>query len=89
MLAAALDGIERRLTLAPPATGDAEGRPPTDVHTASSLSEALDLLEADAVLVDALGRDLTAVFLRLKRGEIARWEEAVTDWEVETYGRVY
>ncbi len=89
ILAAALDGIERELPLCPPAMGNAEAEPHTDTHVASSLSEALDLLEGDEVLVDALGADLTKVFVTLKRQEIDRWEAAVTDWEVNTYGRVY
>ena len=56
---------------------------------AASLGEALVSLEADQVLVDALGEDLTNVFTTIKRAEIARWEQTVTDWEVTTYGRVY
>ncbi len=89
MLAAALDGIERELPLADPVFGDAEAHPQTDVHTASSLGEALDLLEQDTVLTDALGPDLATVFVMLKRDEIHRWRQSVTDWEVSTYGRVY
>ena len=89
ILAAALDGIERELPLVDPAEGNAESEPRTEVHVASCLSEALDLLEGDQVLVDALGEDLTKVFVALKRQEVDRWESAVTDWEVNTYGRVY
>lgn len=89
ILAAALDGIERELPLPPPAVGNAEAEPHTLSHVASSLGEALDLLEGDEVLVEALGADLTQVFVTLKRREIDCWEAAVTDWEVTTYGRVY
>ena len=89
ILAAALDGIERELPLAPAVEGNAESEPHTENHVASSLSEALDLLEGDEVLVDALGDDLTKAFVTLKRNEVERWEAAVTDWEVTTYGRVY
>ena len=89
MLAAALDGIERELPLADPVFGDAEAHPGTDVHTASSLGQALDLLEQDSVLTQALGPDLTTVFVKLKRDEVDRWEQSLTDWEVNTYGRVY
>ncbi|MDO5741119.1 MAG: glutamine synthetase family protein [Ornithinimicrobium sp.] len=89
MLAAALDGIERELPLADPVFGDAEAHPGTDVHTASSLGQALDLLEQDSVLTEALGPDLTTVFVKLKRDEVDRWEQSLTDWEVNTYGRVY
>lgn len=89
MLACALDGIQRQLPLPPPAEGNAEENPRTEIHTARSLSEALDLLKQDAVLTEAIGADLTEVFVSLKRAEIANWEQAVTDWEVDSYGRIY
>ena len=89
MLAAAKDGIDRKLDPGPPAEGNAEESSPTEKHTAHYLAEALTLLEGDKVLTDALGDDLTEVFCTLKRREVTRWEEAVTDWEVQTYGRVY
>jgi glutamine synthetase len=89
MLAAALDGIERELAPPAPATGDAESDPGTAVHTPHSLVDALDLLEKDSVLTEALGPDLTTTFLGLKRREIEAWDRTVTDWETSTYGRVY
>jgi glutamine synthetase len=53
------------------------------------LLTALDELEADEVLTAALGPDMTAAFLGLKRKELQVWHGAVTDWETATYGRVY
>ena len=41
------------------------------MHTADSLGEALDLLEADETLVDAVGRPLIENYLAVKRDEIA------------------
>lgn len=89
LLAAALDGIERQLAPPDPASGDAEGSPGTEVHTPHSLAEALDLLEKDSVLADAVGPDLMTTFLGLKRREIGAWDRTVTDWEKATYGRVF
>ncbi len=72
---AGLDGIERGLR-APPATdapyagGDAALRLPT------SLGEALEALEADAVLCEAFGRRFVDYYARLKRSELARYEQA-------------
>jgi glutamine synthetase len=89
LLAAALDGIERKLEPSAPSAGNAEENAGDVACVAGNLGEALAALESDKVLVDALGEDLTNVFTTIKRAEIARWEQAVTDWEVTTYGRVY
>ncbi|RLM59766.1 glutamine synthetase [Halobellus sp. Atlit-31R] len=50
-----------------------------------TLWSALDYLEADDVLRDALGDDLVTEFVRLKRDEFDRSREAVSDWERDTY----
>jgi glutamine synthetase len=89
LLAAALDGIERKLDPPAPSAGNAEENPGEVPAVAADLAAALTALESDKILVDALGEDLTNVFTTIKRAEIARWEQAVTDWEVTTYGRVY
>jgi glutamine synthetase len=89
LLAAAYDGITRELEPPAPSAGNAEDNPGEVPVVAADLGQALDALAADAVLVDALGEDLTNVFVTIKRAEIARWEQAVTDWEVKNYGRVY
>jgi len=70
---AGLDGIERQLT-APPATdapyGAAAQRLP------ASLGEALEALQSDTVLRDAFGGAVVDWFVRIKRSELKRWEEA-------------
>ena len=52
----------------------------------ASLNEALDCLEADSVICDAIGRDIMNNFVSLKRKE---WHEytnqIVTDWEWDMY----
>jgi glutamine synthetase len=78
LLAAGLDGIER--TLEPPPAAD-----PAAPALPGSLGAALDALEADAALVAALGRDLVATFVRLKRFEIERFNAWVSDWELDEY----
>lgn len=90
ILAAGLDGIERKLEPPAPVVGnfyegpeDAMGAPlPT------SLGDALDLLEADTTLVELVGPELIETFLRNKRHELARWEahqNRLTAWEIEEY----
>ncbi|HEY8476284.1 MAG TPA: type III glutamate--ammonia ligase [Chloroflexota bacterium] len=50
-----------------------------------TLSEALDELEKDDLLLDALGREYAAMYLRAKRAEWERYHNAVSQWEIDTY----
>ena len=89
LLAAMLDGVERSLPLPEPQAGDGDAAPNTDRHTPHSLAEALDAFERDTILVDAVGADLSACLIKMKRDEWSRWNNAVTDWEHHNYGRVF
>ncbi len=89
LLAAGLSGVERELPLPEPQVGDADAEPNTDRHTPHSLAEALDALEADAVLRSYFHPDLIDVYVNLKRKEYDRWNTTVTDWEQVEYARVY
>jgi glutamine synthetase len=59
----------------------------------TTLTAALDALDADVVLREALGAHVVDVFSILKRDEVARYEQAVEDpgtrdvtrWELEEY----
>jgi glutamine synthetase len=82
-LAAGLDGIRRETDPGEPTLANAyeeeyEGLPRT-------LWAALDELEADEVLIDALGEPLVKEFLKLKRDEFDRYMDSVTEWEREEY----
>jgi glutamine synthetase len=70
---AGLDGIERGLK-APPATdapySGSEARLP------SSLGEALEAMESDPLLQSAFGETFIAYYARIKRAELARYEDA-------------
>jgi glutamine synthetase len=57
----------------------------SDVHAPAELAAALDALEADQALVDAIGAGLIANFVAIKRVEWQRFTEAVTDWELTNY----
>ena len=90
LLAAGLDGIERKLTPPAPVVGNFyEG--PEDAFGAplpTTLGDALDALEADARLVELVGPELVETFLRNKRYELGRWEahqNRLTAWEIEEY----
>jgi glutamine synthetase len=86
ILLAGLDGIDRELHAPEPVVGDAYRA--DDAHAGTKLptdlGAALDALEADAVLVDALGPDLVGTFLAMKRFEAERFDEAVGELDVET-----
>jgi glutamine synthetase len=95
LLAAGLDGIERKLEPPAPVVGDAYRA--DEEHAGSrlpgDLGAALDALEEDVHLVEALGPELVATFLAVKRFEVQRFAEAVgdldvdhvTEWELEEY----
>ena len=50
-----------------------------------SLAAALDELEADRELVTAVGADLVAQHVAVKRTEWERYIAATTDWELREY----
>ncbi len=92
MLAAALDGIDRGLACPPPMNSvniyhltDEERATRGIASLPGSLDEALDELDRDAVLKEALGEAVYTAFARAKRAEVEEFHTRVTDWEVERY----
>ena len=92
MLAAALDGIDRKLPC-PKALNhvnvyelNSEEREHLGVaELPGSLGEALHELDSDAVIKSALGVVIYDAFNRAKWEEIQDYQMKVTDWEVERY----
>ena len=95
LIAAGLDGIDRRLDPGPEVTDDLFDCTPAQLRERGigllpqSLSQALDALEADAVIQGALGEELTREFLRLKRDEWRQWACHVTPWERDRYAAAF
>ncbi len=85
VLQAARLGVVHGLTPQAPEEQDCLTSQSATRHVPENLSLALDALEADAAFVDALGRELVAQFVAVKRGEWSRYIAAVTDWELKTY----
>jgi glutamine synthetase len=92
VLAAALDGIKRKLECPEDAVGmayDNESAP----ELPATLTAALDALEANAHLHEQMSKELIEVFLVMKRDEVSRYEAAVKDpstrevtqWEIDEY----
>jgi glutamine synthetase len=84
LLAAAQLGISEGLEAPDPLEG--YGYDPTRAERLpGGLSSALDALEADAALADALGKPFVTMFLAYKRDELERYSRFVTDWEFREY----
>ncbi len=84
MLNAALIGVAEGLDCGAPQEGDGDADPNTDRHTPHDLAEALDALEADSVLCEAMGADLVRAFLAIRRDELAKWSAAGNEWDLES-----
>lgn len=89
MLAAGLDGIRRELPV-PDATDeniyliDNQGQPKSSVLP-GSLDQALNALEEDKVIQDALGAHTCDRFISAKRQEWEEYRLVVTEWELNKY----
>jgi len=86
-LAAGADGIRRELTPPPPVSGDAYHAAPEIAGDPlpGTLEAAIDALEQDTVLTEALGAPIVDTFLTVKRFEIQRHREWVSDWDIAEY----
>jgi glutamine synthetase len=92
MLAAAMDGVDRKLPVPAPLNNinvyhlTAEERQAMNIpELPGSLAEALRELEKDALLQEALGAVTYEAFHRAKWAEVEESRMRVTDWEVERY----
>ncbi len=91
MLAAGLDGIERQLEPPPPVNEDVYHFDEEELQKRAigtlpaTLAEALDELEKDEVIQEALGPAITETMLRARRTEWDEYRIQVTPWELERY----
>lgn len=95
LIAAGLDGIERELDPGPACTDDlfqltlAQVRERGIRLLPQSLGEAVNALEADAVIRAALGETLAGEFIRLKRAEWTEYARHVSGWEIARYASAF
>ncbi|MDQ6686150.1 MAG: glutamine synthetase, partial [Actinomycetota bacterium] len=94
-IAAGLDGVDRHLKAPPPVSGDPYASKAEALPT--SLSEALDVLQADAMYREQFGDTFVDYIVMMKRAEVARSEEesaasdiedkeaAEREWEMREY----
>ena len=83
-LAGGAYGIEQRLELPEPCTGDAYADPRLE-KLPGSLEEAIDILERSEIARELLGEDFVVHYAASHRAEIAQWRAHVSDWEVSAY----
>lgn len=91
MLRAGLDGIEQGLAAPEPVNEDMyefsdEELKAHGIKTLpGTLAEALDELEGDGLLMEALGGHITDAYLRARRAEWDEYRIRVSQWELDRY----
>ena len=85
VLQAALLGVTGHVDPGEPEGGNGLDTIDATVGVPASLSDALDALEADEELVDAVGTELVGQHLAVKRSEWDRFTGVTTDWEMREY----
>ncbi|MGY4829254.1 type III glutamate--ammonia ligase [Sphaerotilaceae bacterium SBD11-9] len=95
LIAAGLDGMDRRLDPGPACTDDLFELPLAEIRARGiavlpqSLGEAVDALAGDEVLCAALGETLATEFTRLKREEWTAYSRHVSAWETARYAAAF
>ena len=95
MLAAGLDGIERGLKLADPVEESLFEMSASRVRERGirempgNLGEAIDELEKDEVIAEALGEHVFSHYLEAKREEWDSYNMHITEWELDRYLEAY
>ena len=88
ILAAGLAGIEDELELEAPASPPAE-EDGSKTPLPTTVRESLDALEADDRIASALGADFVKAYGTMRRHELQRFDDHVTDWERNEYVEIY
>jgi glutamine synthetase len=95
MIAAGLDGIDRKLDPGPACVDDLFEMPLAQVRERGievlpqDLNEALGALRGDGVIRTALGETLTEQFVLLKTEEWNEYRQHVSDWEMQRYAAMF
>ena len=91
LITAGLDGIERDLDCPDPVREniyefDEAMREEYGIETLpTTLGESISALEADEMIMDALGEHVADTFLEAKRAEVTDYRVSVSEWEKERY----
>ncbi len=87
ILFAGLDGLRNETDPGQLLEGDTYTLPEAEQGAAlpDGLGAALDALEADEILCDAVGSEIVETFLAMKRFEVERYNQHVSDWDLDEY----
>jgi glutamine synthetase len=88
LLAAGVLGIVDELELEPPASQPAE-EDESKPKLPTTVEESLSALEGDVKIVDLLGREFVTAYAVMRRYELQRFADHVTDWELQEYLEVH
>ncbi len=88
LLASGLLGIMDGLELEPPARPPAE-EDESKPQLPTTLEESLSLLERDEKLTEMLGSEFVKAYTVMRRYELQRFADHVTDWERSEYLEIY
>jgi len=95
ILAAGLDGIASTIDPGPANHGNLYETPEEELgrrnigFLPTTLAEALDAFEQDAVVQAALGTDYARYYVQVKREEWRQYNQSVSRWELEQYLPIY
>jgi glutamine synthetase len=84
LLGAGLLGIADELELEPPAQPPAE-EDASKEQLPTTVEESLQLLEDDERMVELLGEEFIQAYTVMRRHELQRFADHVTDWELQEY----
>jgi glutamine synthetase len=84
LLAAGLLGIVEELELEPPAARPAE-EDESKPKLPTTVEESLAALEGDEKIVELLGQEFVTAYTVMRRHELQRFADHVTDWELQEY----
>lgn len=84
LLGAGILGIADELELEPPARAPAE-EDASKPKLPTTVEESLSALESDAKIVELLGQEFVTAYTVMRRYELQRFADHVTDWEREEY----
>ena len=93
--AAAVKGLKEKAEAGPPLGRDLYLMSEAELAEAKiqrlprSLGEAIELLQADAFLCEAIGAPLIKSYCDYKKDEWERYSVSISEWEIEEYMRLY
>ena len=84
-LASGLYGIENKLELTQAAVSGADVGAENIARLPRTLAEATEALDRSALARDLLGDTFVRHFVQTRQWEVRRFNQAVTDWELQRY----